>query len=195
MDYFLLIPILFGFLIVLFFLPIWIKKAKLVGLAGKDMHKHSEEKVSEAGGISVLIGFVSGVLLYIAIKTFYFKTEANLVEIFSLLCVMLIVGIIGLMDDILGWKIGLNKKTRILLLIFASIPLVVINAGESQMAGIELGILYPLLMIPLGVIGASATFNFIAGYNGLESSQGILILSALGFILVKNNESWLSMIW
>ena len=62
------------------------------------------------------------------------------------------------------------------------------------MMGIEFGLLYPLLFIPLGIAGVSATFNFLAGYNGLEASQGIIILSALSIITFIMGNKWLSII-
>lgn len=194
MEIRLLIPVFLGFFVALFSLPAWIKRAKRVGLAGKDMQKVDGKELAEAGGIAVLMGFLSGVLSYIAIKTFYFDSNENLIEIFALLTVILIASSIGFIDDVLGWKIGLNRKSKILFLFFASIPFVVINVGESSMMGIELGIIYPLIIIPLGIMGASATFNFLAGYNGLEASQGILILSAMSFIAFRAGQSWLAIV-
>ena len=194
MDIVLLIPIFLSLFVTLFSIPFWIKRAKRIGLAGKDMQKNNSELVAEAGGISVIGGFIVGVLSYIAIKTFYFKSKDNLIEIFASLSVILIIAFIGFVDDITGWKIGLSKKTRILFLFLASIPLVVINAGESNVFGVELGLIYPLILIPFGIIGASTTFNFLAGYNGLETSQGILILSALSIITFTSGEKWLTVI-
>ncbi len=194
MEPILIIPLLLAFFLSFFFALVCIKRAKNAGFVGKDVHKTSKKDVAEIGGISTLIGFVFGTLIYVAIKTFYFKTTGNLVEILSLMSVILMASFIGLFDDLLGWKIGLNKKIRIFFLIFASIPLIVINAGESEMMGIQLGLLYPLFFIPLGIVATSATFNFLAGYNGLETSQGILILSALSIATWLNGKSWLSMI-
>ena len=51
-----------------------------------------------------------------------------------------------------------------------------------------------MVLIPLGIIGASATFNFLAGYNGLEASQGIIILSAISVITFIMGNKWLSVI-
>lgn len=194
MDQILLSSILIGFLSALIFLPVWIRRAKKSGLVGKDIHKNSKEKVAEAGGVVVLFAFGLSVLIYIALKTFYFRTTDNLIEIFALLNVILVVGFVGFVDDILGWKIGLNKKTRLLFLFFAAIPLIVINAGESTMMGIDFGLFYPLFLIPLGIVGASATYNFLAGYNGLEASQGILVLSGLAIVTFFTGDSWLSVI-
>jgi len=194
MENILFLSVLIGFFTTLLTIPSWIKRAKNAGLVGKDIHKNEETYVVESGGICVLLGFLLGVLSFIAIRTFYFKSVENLIEVFVLLLVVGISAMVGFVDDILGWKIGLNKRTRLLFLLFAAIPLVVINAGESNMMGIDFGLFYPLLIIPLGIMGATATFNFVAGYNGLEMSQGILILSGLSFVAYKTGSSWLSLI-
>ncbi len=187
-------PLLLGFFITLFFTPLWIRKAKKAGISGRDIHKLSKQEVAESGGVAVLFGFIVGVLFYVAINTFYFHSMKNIVEIFAMISSVLIIGFIGFIDDLLGWKIGLTKKMRLLLLAFASIPLVVINVGVSTMMGIEFGVIYPLILVPIGIMGASATFNFIAGYNGLEASQGILILSALAIVSFLTGNGWLSFI-
>lgn len=196
MEPLLIISLLLGFFATLFFTPIWIKKAKQIGLVWKDMNKLGQPKnVAGSGGLIVIFGFVFGVLSYIAVKTFILKINITTIEIFALLTTILIVGLIGFVDDILGWSHGgLSVKFRIFLLFFASIPLVVINAGESTMMGISFGIFYPLVFIPLGIVGASATFNFLAGYNGLETSQGIIILSALALVTWLTGNTWLGLI-
>ena len=194
MEILLLITIFLSFLTTFLVMPFWIKRAHLEKLTGRDMNKRNKKKVAEGGGIPVLAGFIIGVLFYIAIRTFYFKDNLSTDEIFALLSVVLIASIVGMIDDLLGWKKGLSKKIRILMLVFAAIPLMVINAGNSTMMGINLGLLYPLLIIPLGVIGATSTFNFIAGYNSLEAGQGILILSALSLVVFKTGNRWLSLV-
>ena len=171
--------IFISFLCTYLVLPLWIKKAKSEGLVGKDMHKRDRREIAEGGGIIVLLGTVIGILSYVAIKTFYFKSDGISTTIFAILCVLFISSIVGIVDDLIGWKRGLNKKIRILILLFSAVPLMVINVGESTMMGIHFGLLYPLLIIPIGVVGATTTFNFLAGYNGLEAGQGIIILSAL----------------
>jgi len=108
-------------------------------------------------------------------------------------------GFIGFIDDILGWKIGLSKIARISLTLIAAIPLVVINAGQSYVNlpfidGTNLALIYPLFLIPLGIVGAATTFNFLAGFNGLEAGQGILILSALSLIAYLTGPQWLALV-
>jgi len=196
MNLILLLPLLLSFFVGLFLIPFWIKKAKEIGLIWEDMNKPEHPKnVAGSGGIGVFLAFILGTFMYIAIKTFYFKSTDNIIEIFASLSVILVIAFIGILDDLLGWrKGGLSIRSRLVLLFFASIPLIVINAGESTLFGINLGLFYPLVIIPVGVIGASATFNFLAGYNGLESSQGIIILTALSVLTFLTGDKWLSII-
>ena len=196
MEVLLILPIAISFLICLFFMPLWIKKAKKIGLIWENMHVYGFPKnIAGSGGIIVLFGFIIGVLSYIAIKTFVLKTDITTLEIFALLSTVLIAGIIGFVDDIFGWVHGgLSAEFRIFLMLIAAIPLMVINAGESVIIGIEVGWLYPLILIPLGIVGATTTFNILAGYNGLEASQGILILSGLSVVTWFTGSTWLTLI-
>lgn len=195
-------PILLATIFVAFFctflvLPYWIKKVKQIGLVWEDMNKPSSKKdVAGSGGLVVVFGFILGVLLYVAIKTFYFQNDGIVNSyIFALISVILLSSIVGIVDDLFGWQHGgLSRRSRIFIVLFAAIPLMVINAGESTMFGINLGILYSLIAIPIGILGATTTFNFLAGYNGLEASQGIIILSALALVTYITGTSWLSIV-
>jgi len=196
MEPMLLLTIFISFFCTYLILPYWIKKAKQIGLIWKDMNKPKQPKnVAGSGGLIVVLGFVLGVLFYIAIKTFYFKSTSALIEILALLVSILLISIIGLIDDIFGWQLGgLSKRSRLILVLLAAIPLMVINAGESTMMGINFGLIFPLLIIPIGILGATTTFNFLAGYNGLEAGQGIIILSALALVTWLTGNAWLSVI-
>ena len=171
----LILPIVSGFFLVLFFIPAWIRQAKKIGLIWEDMNKPNHPKnVAGSGGLIVLLGFVFGTLIYIAVKTFVIKTEVLTYEIFALLTTILIAGIIGFIDDIFGWiRGGLPVKLRIGLLLFAAIPLMVINTGNSQLLGIEFGLIYALLFIPVGIVGATTTFDQIEVNMTLNSQRVI----------------------
>jgi UDP-N-acetylglucosamine--dolichyl-phosphate N-acetylglucosaminephosphotransferase len=164
------------------------------------MNKYAKNKVAGSGGVIVVLGFLLSVLFYIAIKTFYFKDSGNIIEIFSLTTSILMLAGIGLIDDLFGWwHGGMSKRLRLFLCLFAAIPLIVINAGHSGiniplLGKMNIGLLYPLVIIPIGVIGASTTFNFLAGFNGLEAGQGIIIISALSLVAFLTGSSWLSII-
>ena len=201
MEPLLSIPIILSFFVTFLALPSWIRKARKAGLVWEDMNKYKQPKnIAGSGGLIVVMGFVLGVLSYIAIKTFILETDVTTVEIFALLAATLIAAIVALADDILGWRHGgLSAKLRIILIFLAAVPLMVISAGSSTInipfIGItNIGIIYPLLFIPIGMIGTIATFNFLAGYNGLEAGQGILIIGALSVVAFFTGSSWLSLI-
>lgn len=195
------IPIFISFLVVALVLPKWIKKCKEVGLLWEDMNKWKRPKnVASSGGIVVVMGFILGVLVYIAMKTFVIGEGDITLKIFSLISVILILAIVGLTDDLLGWKHGgLSVRLRIFLALLAAVPLMVINAGTSSinlpiLGSVEFGILYPLILVPLGIAGAATTYNFLAGFNGLEAGQGAIILGFLSFVAYATGNSWLSVV-
>lgn len=200
MEIILFSSIIISFLLTALILPKWIKKCRNVGLLWDDMNKLNHKKVAMSGGIVVVISFILGVLSYVAIKTFILKINTTTLDIFALLNVILILALVGIIDDLFGWQHGgISARFRIFLALMASIPLVVINSGVSKMAFpflgiIEFGILYPLFIVPLGVVGATTTYNFLAGFNGLESGQGIIILIFLSFIAYITNSPWLALI-
>jgi len=178
---------------------IWIKVAKKSKLVGRDLNKYSKPEIPEAGGIAFVIGTTFAILIYIFIKTFYLLSTSNLVEILAILSTLLLAGFLGFVDDVLGWKKGLTQWQKPLLTIPIAIPLMVINAGNSSMSipffgQVDFGILYPLLIIPLGIVGAANGFNMLAGLNGLEASMGVVILATLGTFAWLTNSLWVATI-
>ncbi|MBT4396908.1 glycosyl transferase family 4 [archaeon] len=196
---------LVSFVVTLVSTPYWIKIAHKIGIVAVDMHKvDKKKKVAELGGIVVVFGFIMGVLLYIALDTFYIESTnlANLerdVQILACLTTILIISIIGLVDDILGWKIGLRQYQKPILVLLATIPMVVVNAGHSIttipfVGSIDIGILYALLVVPLAITGAANGFNMIAGYNGLEAGMGMIMLTFLSYMAWLNNYGWVAVL-
>ena len=200
MQYIILITLLISIIITYLITPYWIRRATKAGLIGKDKHKKNNVKIAEVGGLPVICGFLFAMLFYIAISVFIFQeSDRVLINILAALLSISIATIIGVVDDILGWKIGLRKRYKIFLTIFIALPIMVINAGHSTMnfpiiGIIDLGLLYPLLIIPLGIMGSSNGFNMLAGYNGLEASQGIIMLSTLGLITYLNGSIYVSIL-
>ncbi len=201
MNWIIFTPIFISFILTLLTLPHWIKKTHIIGLLWEDMNKYDKPKnVASSGGVIVVMSFVIAVLFYIAIRTFIIKGDGVALEIFALSTIILIFAIIGLTDDLLGWKHGgLSVRFRIFLSFLASIPLVVINAGNHVInlpfvGETTFGLLFPLVLIPIGIAGAATTYNFLAGFNGLEAGQGIIILSFLSFVAYATGSGWLAMV-
>ncbi len=193
------LAVFLSFFVTLKLLPSWIARANRAGLVGKDINKLAKPKVAELGGLPVLCGFLAGSLVFVAIVVFIYNNTSFLHKLFAALVSILIAAIIGIVDDILGWKIGLRQRHKVLLSFAIPLPIMVINAGTSAMffpflGLVDLGLLYPLLVIPIGIIGASNAFNMLAGYNGLEAGMGIIILSVLSFFAYVTGSAWVAIV-
>ncbi len=200
-SYLLALPLMFSFLLVFLLMPFWIKKVKSIGLIWTDMNKIEGKSVAGSGGIVVLLAFSLSCLVYVAYRVFNLGTKnGSLVEIFALLIIVLFMGFIGFIDDLFGWRHGgLSMKSRLVLALLGSIPLIAINAGRSLivlpfLGQIDLGLIYPLFFIPLGIVATTTTFNMLAGFNGLEASQGAILLSALALVSHLTGNSWLAVV-
>lgn len=196
-----IITILMGFLACLFFLPLWIRKCRQIGLLWQDINKFKNKKnVAASGGLIVVFSFLLATFSYIAFRTIYRGLDLITINILAISLVVLIAAFVGFIDDMLGWKTnGLSMRVRIFLILMSAIPLIVINAGEKTMnlpffGSIYFGILYPLVLIPLGMVAVTTVYNFLAGFNGLEAGQGVLILSFLSFVALTTGNAWLGVV-
>jgi len=196
-----LVCILVSFLVSFFLVKMWIKLTKNhPSMLVPDVNKYGNPMVPKTGGIVILISTAFSIFLYIFCKTFLLNSLAHVTEILSLLLVMLFAGFIGFIDDIFGWKkSSITGYKKILMTIPIAVPLMVINAGHSAMSlpflgSVNLGLLYPLVIIPLAIVGTTNGFNLLGGFNGLEASLGVIIFSALGLICFFTGQVWLALI-
>ena len=165
----------------------WIGRAHAIGFVGRDMNKPGHVEVAEAGGVWVSLGVALGLLTFIGLETYVFNDQDLLKEYTSLALMLFMSGYLGFLDDVLGWKKGLRAVYRVLLMAPISLPLVILKVGIPTITlpligTVDLGLIYYLVLIPLGVTGASNGFNMLAGYNGLEATQGILLVLFSGIL-------------
>lgn len=198
-EYLVIFSLATSFFISLYLTKIWIRAAKSFGMTGIDRNKIDGKQVSEEGGIAVLFGILSGIFVYIFFKTFYLETETHLTLIFAVMCSLLFAGFLGFIDGAIRWKKGLKQWQKPFLTLPAAIPLMVLAAGHSTMilpffGRTDVGILYPLIFIPIGIMGAANGFNMLAGMNGLEAGMGTIILSTIGIAAFLTGVPWVSLI-
>jgi len=199
----LLIAIIFSFFITYFATPMFINFFKEIGTQSNDVHKEKKSLIPMGGGICSLSGLLSGIFLYIALQTFINKDSSGFIELFSATASILLITISGFFDDLASkqvkyegfeYKKGLKQWQKPLLTLPAVIPLIVINAGVSEMniplfGAIEFGLLYPLLIVPIGVIGCANMVNLLGGFNGLEASMGAIYTLSLGLFSLYIGET------
>ncbi len=136
------------------------------------------------GGLITVIGFTAGIIAVIALSTFFnHLISINLIDILAILSTILLITIIGIIDDL----ILLKKGVKAIIPLFASFPLMAIKAGYTTLripfiGQVDFGILYPLILIPIGVTTAANAVNMLAGFNGLEVGMGIVAIACLSII-------------
>ena len=177
-----------GFLVTSVLTPKLIPKLFEADLTGRDKNKVGEPLVAEMGGLCVIAGFVVAVLLAVAFSSFQVLEQVvdfkiNLASLFAALSTVLIMSLLGIFDDIFDIK----QHVKAALPLIASLPLVAINVGETSMnlpfvGPVDFGILYPLLLIPFAITGASNAMNMLAGFNGLEAGLGAIMCLAVGIV-------------
>jgi UDP-N-acetylglucosamine--dolichyl-phosphate N-acetylglucosaminephosphotransferase len=193
--------LLFSFGLTLFLTKKWISSAKSSNLVGNDMNKPDKPLIPRSGGLVVAIVICFSLFFYIFMKSFSLigVQFTHVIEVFAISATILLAGFIGFIDDVLGWKDGLGQLQKVLLTIPIALPLMVINAGTSTinfpiLGDIDLQLLYPLMVVPLGVIGSTNGFNLLAGYNGLETGMSLVIFAVFGFTGLITGRLWIALI-
>lgn len=167
-----------------------------------DLHKRRNPKIANSGGIPVSLSLMIGLMLFIAIQTFVFSITDQMVYLFASVLTILLITIIGFFDDLNRSEVivgkrkirkGLKKWQKPLFTIPAAIPLMVVSAGVTTMdipfiGSVNFGIFYPLLLIPLGVVGAANVINLLGGFNGSEAGMGVIYCLSLGIYALLHNE-------
>ena len=170
-----------------FLVPIWMRYAARIQLVGQDMHKTDKPMIPEAGGVIVLSAMTISLFYYAIVQGFFFHDQYTSVVIVGSIATFLLVGGIGFMDDFRGWKRGLKQWHKPLLTLPTAIPFLLVNLHRTTMDipffGVrDMGLVFPLLFIPIAIVGASNAFNLLAGYNGLEAGMGMIILGTLAIL-------------
>lgn len=195
MAYSLMISGVVSFFTVFLAAPYIIRYFKLIGIVTADVHKKNYPLVPNSLGIPVTAGIIAAILTFIFIEIFISANKIYTDDLLATLSSVLIISFIGFFDDLnvkqinsegvsVG-KAGLKRWQKMLLVLPAAFPLMVIKAGHMTMSlpffgVINFGLLYPLFLIPLGVFVSANMINMLDGFNGLATGMGIIYTFALG---------------
>lgn len=201
----LLTSIAISFVTTFYITPYLIKFLYAAGVVGLDLQKKDKPKLPSSGGICVAFGTLAGLLSHIGLHTFIYGLESDVIYLLAVTSSVLIIMFVGLLDDLnVGSRrvktkeghdirIGFPQWIKPLLTLPAAVPLMAVRAGVTRMAipfigNVNFGILYPLLLVPIGIVGASNVVNLLAGFNGLEAGMGIVYLLGLGVFGLLNES-------
>lgn len=179
---FMLMVAIIAFAVVVLFMPGTIRMLKEKQITGIDVHKIDKPEVPKGGGFVFLFAIVASILVVIGITTF----EAGSVNpgLLAALVSILMAGMVGLLDDNLNFR----NRTKVVLPLVASIPVVAMQVGTTTMSipfigTLDLGILYPLVIVPLMMTFIIDSTNMYAGMNGMESALAGINASAIVIFL------------
>ncbi len=173
----------FSFLITYVLSIFLIPRLKRFGIVGKDVNKPHKPEVAEMGGIAIVAGLTAGILLAVFFNTF-FNFNFNLIFVLAGLLTIHSISFIGIIDDLLD----IPQWMKAILPLFAAVPLIAVKAaGSTEMfipliGMVDFGILYMLVLVPLGIAVASNLTNMFAGFNGLEAGMGSIIFLTMSII-------------
>ncbi|MFX1370347.1 MAG: hypothetical protein ACFFCE_00695 [Promethearchaeota archaeon] len=145
---------------------------------GYDIHKNTQPKVAESGGIALVIGFI---IVSIFLMFFF---PILLKETLIFLSTVVSAGVIGFIDDVKKLK----SRYKIILSILCGSPIFIANYfGFITISSptipfldkTRLSFIYPLV-IPIIVAVFVNTVNMLEGYNGEGSGTCLIIVIFLG---------------
>jgi len=176
------IPSLVGFIVAIISTLWIIKTSSDRGLVGKDVNKPNKPEVPLLGGVATVSGFVAGSFTLLALNF----SLAPLVE--PILLSSLIVGFLGVLDDLLNIRQSLRAFTPI----FAAVPVALASLGHSTISvpflgPVNFGIFYYVLIVPIALTITSNAFNMLEGLNGLSAGMGIVMAAAFAFIGLRGS--------
>jgi UDP-N-acetylglucosamine--dolichyl-phosphate N-acetylglucosaminephosphotransferase len=195
---FLALAVAAGFLVTLALTPLAMRFLISSGIVGIDQQKEDKPTLPTSGGVPVLFGFLVAVTSFIGMRTFIGSVPVDTSFVLASLSSVLTIALIGLVDDIhvkeeaesvkeedqlsVGFRAWWVKPVFVLP---AALPLMVVKAGDAAMTlpvvgTVDLGLVYPLVLVPIAVVAVSNATNMLAGQNGMEAGMGAVALTSLG---------------
>ena len=168
------------------------------GVVAEDRNKGRPRKIASSGGLAVASGIIFGVLAYTSGGTFVFKPVLDISQLLAVALSIMLIAMVGFLDDInvqrkrvestdrMDIRQGLKQWQKPVLTLVGALPLMAINAGVSVInvpfiGNLDLGLLYPLLVVPLAVIFVSNAVNLLGGFDGLQ--PGMTVIAGVGLLL------------
>ncbi len=193
-----IIPSVLSFLVTFFATEFILGYFYDAGIIGEDRNKEKDVRLPSSGGVAVAFGFIVGILTYTFGGSFLFNPDLSIELLLSAALSVMLIAFIGFLDDLnvkakrvdsTGRKDirkGLKQWQKPLLTVIGALPLVAINAGIGiinvpLLGQLNLGIIYPIIIIPLAVLFVSNAFNLLGGFDGLQTGMGLA--ASLGFVI------------
>ncbi len=169
------------------------------GIIAEDSNKEHPKKLASSGGLAVAVGIMVGMLSYTFGGSFnLYSPLINLNDLLAIALSIILIALVGFLDDVnvkanpvkstdrMDVREGLKQWQKPLLTLLGALPIMAVNAGTSiitvpVIGSLNLGIVYPLIIIPLAVIFVSNSVNLLGGFDGLQ--PGMMLIASFAFLL------------
>ncbi len=204
-----------GFLLVFGAVPYAARYLYHSGIRGVDQQKLSKPSLPTSGGTVVFFGFLTALSLFTAGASLLGASSIDVALVLAGLASVSIITMIGLIDDIhvdleqyardelevedvsvsgdREYRKGLQQVPKMLFVLPAVLPLAAIGAGSWEMAlpfvgVVDWGYLYPVLLLPIGLLFVSNVVNMLAGTNGLSALLSLVTALGIGVFAAVNQR-------
>ena len=205
----LVISVCVSFFTAYLLIPIFIRFMNATSIVGYDIMKNDNKLVADMGGPGVIAGLLAGIFTYIGFEVFIQSDGLpDLAFVLASLNTILVITLIGIFDSLTSKmkdregkdlferlkRKGIPSWTYFFIPLPAAVPLMAVSAGYHFMVlpflgRVDLGIFYPLVVIPLAVLCCSNATNFLAGFNGLEAGMGFVLNFSLGIYALIHGKT------
>jgi len=151
-----------------------------MGISGIDIHKSDTPVRAEMGGLAVLAALAVGSILYLGLD---YGGDGPAVLFAATSSTIVLTGLVGVADDM----VELAQKLKPFLIVAASVPLMIYLGGRAYvfiplLGEVHLGLLYPLVAVPLAITTSANFSNLLAGFNGLEAGCAAISLGTMSLL-------------
>lgn len=165
--------------------PRAMRKLRGAGIAGIDRQKPDKPSIPEMGGLAVFLALNMGAFATLALGGLDPATE-------TLVLASLVVAagacITGVLDDL----VALRQRFKAIIPFAFAAPLA-LYAPDTSIAfpivgAVDFGLLYPLVLVPVGIACAANGFNMLEGFNGLGAGVGIVMAGGIAFLAILHGN-------
>ncbi|MFH1726899.1 MAG: hypothetical protein ABIA04_00585 [Pseudomonadota bacterium] len=188
---------IFCFTITLLIMPFFLSFLKKADLTVKDLNKENKPLLPSSGGLAVLFSISFTTITFVYFNVFFLGKENKLLFFFTYLLTIFLITLIGFIDDVFILKsknssCGLSNIQKPLLTLVTAVPLMALKHDDTFifipfLGSLDIGILYPLCILPFFIGFPANAVNLLAGLNGLEAGMGIVYMGMLAIYTYVNN--------
>ena len=178
------VEVLFLLLVTYFAYQLLIKFAKKINLVDLP-NSRSSHVLPTIRGFGIVLCIAIGITLFVFNQELFIQHS-------NLLSAVLLVGILGLVDDVVGINPFIKIATLVMVYIFLyDEGFLITNLGVFLGVSLNLNLMLAILFTILAIVAFTNAFNLIDGLDGLSGLIAIIIFLSFLVIGIKNNDQFL----